>query len=148
MKKEALEFRPARPPLRSLLPTAFLSIVFLAIAPRILAEAAFWPMIGLGGGILLIIGGIWLWFRQRFPGDPTLRVDAKGMSYVRGNRSRSLKWSEVEAILFDFTLDRMLFVPNDGGKPISMRINMITADGRYWAMLIEEYWKPPKKTLA
>jgi hypothetical protein len=101
--------------------------------------------VGLIGVALLIAGGIWLWFRGRFPGDPTLRVDTKGMSYVRSGRERGFKWSEIAAIQADFTLDRMLFVPKSGGKPIVMRINMVSADGRYWAGLIENYWRAPKE---
>jgi hypothetical protein len=144
VKKEAIEFRPARPPLRTLWPLVILTPLFLILAPRILMHPAPWDVVGLIGGALLIAGGLWMWFRQRFPGDPTLRVDARGMSYVRGRRERALKWSEVAAIQVDFTLDRMLFVPKSGAKPIVMHINMVSADGRQWAMLIEDYWRPPK----
>ena len=103
-----------------------------------------WDVVGLIAMALLIARGSWLWFRQRFPGDPTLRVDANGMSYLRRARERGLKWSEIAAIQADFTLDRMLFVPKSSGKPIVMRINMVSADGRCWAGLIENYWRAPK----
>ena len=144
MKPEAIEFRPARPPLRKLWPLVVLSPLFLMLAPRILMHPTPWDVAGLIGVALLIAGGIWLWFRQRFPGDPTLRVDAEGMSYVRSGRERALKWTEIEAIQADFTLDRMLFVPKSGAKPIAMRLDMVSADGRHWAMLIENYWRSPK----
>jgi hypothetical protein len=113
------------------------------LAPRIVARPALVMVLGLTGLGLLIVGGIWLWFRQRFPGEPTLRVDAVGMTYVRGGRERALKWTDVAAILEDFTLDRLLFVPSSGGKAIVMHRNMVSADGRHWAMLIENYWQPP-----
>jgi hypothetical protein len=142
--KETIEFRPARPPLRKLWSLGFMSLLFLGLAPRILMHPKPWDLVGLVGMALLIAGGTWLWFRQRFPGDPRLRVDAKGMSYIRSGRERGFKWSEIAAIQADFTLDRMLFVPKSGEKPIAMRINMVSADGRHWVGLIENYWRPPK----
>ena len=145
MNVEALEFRPARPPLRSLWATAFLAAIALVLAPRIVANPSPEPLGGLAGLALLIAGGLWLWFRGRFPGDPVLRVDAKGMTYTRGGRQRGLKWTQVAEIRVDFTLDRMLFVPTSNEKPIVMHLNMVAADGRRWDMLIEEYWQPPKK---
>jgi hypothetical protein len=142
VRAEPMEFRPARPPLRQLWPLGILSPLFVIIAPGIVTHPTKESVVGLAGGSLLILGGIWLWFRQRFPGDPRLRVDAFGMSYVRGERERALRWSQVEAILVDFTLDRMLFVPTSGEKPIVMHRNMVSADGQEWAMLIENYWQP------
>jgi hypothetical protein len=144
IKAEPMEFRPARPPLRKLWPLGILSPLFLMLAPRILKDPKPWDVVGLIGVALLIAGGIWLWFRQRFPGDPVLRVDAAGMSYVRGGRERGLKWKEITAIQVDFTLDRMLFIPTSDQKPIVMHPNMVSADGRPWAMLIENYWRSPE----
>lgn len=143
---EAREFRSARPPLRELVPVAVLTLFFVILAPQIVAHPSVWRLVGLTGTALLIAGGIWLRLRDRFPGDPTLKVDAEGMSYRRGGREQRLKWTEVAAIRADFTLDRMLFIPTSGQKPIAMRHNMVTADGQAWAMLIEEYWQPPEET--
>ena len=145
VQPEPMEFRPVRPPLRQLWPLAILSPIFLLIAPGILADPTPERLVGLAGTGSLILGGIYLWFRQRIPGDPTLRIDAAGMIYARGDRERGLKWTEVAEILVDFTLDRMLFVPTSGGKPIVMHRNMVSADGRRWDMLIETYWQPPVK---
>jgi hypothetical protein len=145
VKAEAIEFRPARPPLRKLWPLGILLPLFLMLAPRIFMNPTPRDVAGLVGLGLLIVGGIWLWFRQRFPGDPTLRVDSKGMTYSRSGRERGLKWTEISEIQADFTLDRMLFVPKSGERPIVMRLNMVSADGRDWAMLIENYWRSPEK---
>ena len=144
MKPKAMEFRPGRPRLRSLWPTAFLAALFVLLSPKVVANPEPLSLFGLAAGALLVMGGTWLWFRQRFPGDPTLRVDAKGMSYIRGGRERGLEWAQVRAIQVDFTLDRMLFIPTSGEEPIVMHLNMVAADGRAWAMMIEEYWEPPK----
>lgn len=144
VKAEAMEFRPARPPLRKLWPLGILLLLFVMLAPRILEDPQPRDVVGLICVALLIVGGIWLWFTQRFPGDPTLGVDDKGMSYVRGGRERGFKWSEIAAIQADFTLDRMLFVPKSGERPIVMHRNMVSADGRPWAMLIENYWRSPE----
>ena len=143
-RPQAMEFRPVRPPLRSLWPSAFLAVLFLIVVPGILEAPSLWPVIGLTGVGLLIAGGIWLWFRGRFPGHPTLRVDAAGMTYLRGGHERSLEWSKVAAIQADFTLDRMLFIPTNGSKPIVMHRNMGSPDGGAWAMVVEQYWRPPK----
>jgi hypothetical protein len=143
MKREAIEFHPARPPLRRLFPVGFLALMFLIIAPKVVADPKPWDVVGLTGGGLLVLGGLWLWFRGRFPGKPTLRVDAEGMTYRRYGRERGLAWSEVAAMPVDFMLERMLFVPKSGGKPIAMHYNMVADDGRAWLMLIEDYWTGP-----
>jgi len=141
---EPLEFRPARPPLRELVPLLFLALLFLVLALQKIGHSAPVSLVGLSGLALLIAGGIWLRLRYRFPGDPTLRVDGEGMSYVRGGREQALKWSEIAAIHSDFTLNPMLFVPTSGQKRIAMHHDMIAADGRSWVLLIEDYWRPPK----
>ena len=141
---EQMEFRPARPPLRDLVPIAFVALLFLILAPGIIARPAPWPIVGLTGTALLVVGGLWLRLRHRFPGDPTLRVNREGMSYVRGGRERGFKWTDIAAIRVDSTLNEMRFIPASGERPIVMHNHMVAEDGRPFAMLIEDYWQPPK----
>ena len=142
---KAMEFHPARPTLRDFLPIAFLSLLFIILAPRIIADPAPWPLVGMTGTALLIAGGIWLRLMYRFPGHPTLRVDQEGMSYSRGGRQRSLKWIDVSGIIVDFTLNRMQFVSPSVDKPIAMHWNMVSSDGQHWLMVMDNYWKAPKE---
>ena len=140
--REVMEFRPARPRRPSLWSIVILAIVFIVLALANLAHRAFEPLAALAGVGLLLAAGIWFQFRLRFPGDPTLRVDAEGMSYIRGGREQGLKWTEVSEIMSDSTLGRMLFLPVSGRPPIIMHPDMVAADGRAWALMIEHYWRP------
>jgi hypothetical protein len=86
--------------------------------------------------------------RDRWPGDPTLRVDAQGLSYRRFGKTKTMAWTDVAANPVDFTLKRMSFVPSGGGKAIAMRHNMVAEDGTAWLMVIEEYWRAPRKVVS
>src|SRR3954452_18423287 len=82
------EFRPAQPPLKELVPTAFLFLLLTMIAPHVATRPTRWSIGGVIGCFLLVIGGLWLHLRDRWPGDPTLRVDAQGLSYRRFNKTK------------------------------------------------------------
>ena len=139
----ALKFHPRRPSLREVAPVAFLSLLWLVLAPRILASPTRTSLLGLAAFTLLVACGIWLQARLRFPGSPTLRVDGEGMCYIRGGRERRLAWKDVAEIQINYPRREFRFVPSSGGHPIVMHSHMVTADGRWFDSLIEEYWQPP-----
>lgn len=136
------EFRPTAPKLKNFASAAFLGVLFVIIAPEIAAQPTTWTMVGLSGTLCLVVGGFWLQLRGRWPGKPVMKVDKRGMTYIRWGRASSLAWSEIVAMPVDFTLDRMSFVPHEG-KPIHMRPDMFAEDGTDWLGVIEDYWNPP-----
>lgn len=87
-------------------------------------------------------GGLYLLCRNRFPGDPTLVVSEEGFLYTRGRRIQKLSWDEVDQIVHDEMLNIMTFIAKPGGTSIRMHPEMVSADGRQWTMLIENYWQP------
>ena len=141
MNRLRREFRPARPPLKEFVPLAFLGLLFVIIAPKILARPDTMQMVALfllGG---LVGGGLWMWLRLRVPGSPKLTVGPEGLSYQRFGRTRGLGWNEVADIQILHDPQRELrFLPMTGGPPIVMHRDMVASDGQRFDMLIEEYW--------
>src|SRR6476661_6959224 len=95
LKPPALTFRPARPPFKDAWPTAFLGALTLILIPTIIRRPDTQSVIGLTLALILVGGGVWWWFRQRWPGDPHLKVNAQGMSYTRFGRTRGYSWKEI-----------------------------------------------------
>jgi hypothetical protein len=54
-------------------------------------------------------------------------------------------WNELSGILTDGTSDTMIFVGKRDGQRITTYCRMVAADGRDWAMMIEDYWVPAKR---
>ena len=139
---EPMEFSPARPTLRSILPVAFLGLLLAGLAAAAIARPGSVSALGLAGLALLVAGGSWLLLRNRFPGAPRLRVDRTGMSYERGGKTRNLSWDEVAAIKVDHQREDMRFVPVSGEAAIVMNRDMVSVDGQRFDMLMENYWLP------
>ena len=139
---EPMEFSPARPTLRSILPVAFLGLLLAGLAAAAIARPGSVSALGLAGLALLVAGGCWLLLRNRFPGAPRLRVDRTGMSFERGGKTRNLSWDEVAAIKVDHQREDMRFVPVSGEAAIVMNRDMVSVDGQRFDMLMENYWLP------
>ena len=142
VSKKSIYFRPVRPRLKE--NWAFLVISVILIALMLSAILAPKPQSAylLLATFVLWSGGLYLICRNRFPGDPTLVVSEEGVLYKRGRRVQKLSWDEVDQIVSDGTLNLMTFVAKPGRTSISMYPEMVSADGRQWSMLIEDYWQP------
>ena len=138
---QTLEFRPARPSLRSLVPVAYLGLILAALLLVQFFGSAELSLLGLSGMIVLVAGGAWLTTRLRFPGDPRLRVGPDELVYRRGKRERRLSWEAVKAIEVHHRREEMRFISRSGER-ITTHRDMVTADGRRFDMLIEHYWLP------
>lgn len=142
MSKETIEFRPERPRLKDSWAFFGISVILAAL----LLSTIFAPKPAstflLLSGFALWICGLYLTCRNRFPGDPTLVVSEDGVLYKRGRRIEQLSWDEVDRIVSDETLNIMTFVAKPSGSSIKTHPRMVSADGREWSMLIENYWQP------
>lgn len=145
MAKEAITFRPARPPWREAWPAAVMSIITAVLLISLTFDPEKKALGPLAAALILLAGALFLLLRHRFPGDPRLIVDETGLRYCRGNRERALKWNELSSILTNGTGDTMIFVGKGDGQRITTYCRMVAADGFDWAMMIEDYWDPGKR---
>ena len=139
MSARPREFRPTPPRLRDRLTIAVFALLALGgiagwIRERNAAPAAV--------ALLMTAAGTWLYYRLRVFGSPRLNVDEKGLRYRCGKRDVSAAWTDVVRIEPEFYRDELRFIRRDGGSPIIVSIDMTTADGERFDMLIEEYWEP------
>ena len=73
-------------------------------------------------------------------------MDSKGLVWRSGKRQESARWRDIAAIQWDFIRKEIRFMRKDGLPPIRTHNHLVTADGEWFDMLIEEYWNPPKRT--
>lgn len=147
MSKERL-FRPARPRLKELRGAALFAVLLVILLYAALRDGSSSSLAAAAGSALMMTGGLWLALHDRWPGRPELFMDAQGLRYSRFGREQSMRWDEVASIEALYDRNQMRFVPVSGGKPITTRLQMVTEGGEWFAMLLEEYWTPPKERRA
>lgn len=113
-----------------------------------LVGAAGWVREGTTGPMLVFLGftvaSSWLGYRLRIFGSPTIEMDSKGLRYRCGGRAQTASWREISEIQWDFIRNEIRFMRKDGQKPIRTHRSLVTAEGEWFDMLIEEYWRPPR----
>ncbi len=138
-------FRPAPVTGREWARVGLFAVMLAVLSNRLVRDFSWTFALGVGGVAALVGAGLFLALHDKVPGQPTLMVDAEGLRAVRHGRERRMAWREVGAIVPDFTRDTLSFVPLDGGRPIVVRIDVVSGDGEPFVMLIEEYWEAPEE---
>ena len=134
-----MTFRPAPPEWRKEWPLLLVSAALPFATAKALSEPTAQHLATLAFVSILWLCGILLILRHRFPGKPTLIIDAEGVSYRRGGRETALPWSEVEDILDEAHGDTMLIVGRDRNSSIRTRSLMLSADGTEFTIAIERF---------
>ena len=144
MKAKSRQFRPTLPSLRKAWPALFFGILTILAAVGWVRERAIAPF---AVSFAMMIAASWTYYRIRVFGSPTLEVDPKGLRYRIGRREYYADWKDVENVGWDFYRDEILVYPR-GRKPIRFSIDMTTRTGERFDMLVEDYWKPPRRAKA
>ena len=141
MKRKARVFKPYPAPSRK---DRLLIIFFGAMT---LAGSIGWVREGHPGPTLVFLGftlaASWLHYRLRIFGSPTIQMDKHGVRYRCGGREESAAWHDISEVQWDFIRSEIRFVRNDGQRPIRTHRQLVTDEGEWFDMLIEDYWKPP-----
>lgn len=96
----------------------------------------------------MMLAASWVYYRIRIFGSPTLDADSIGLCYRIGRREYRVDWADVENVGWDFYRDEILVFPRGGARPIRFSIDMTTRTGERFDMVVEDYWKPPKRRKA
>ena len=141
--RKTRRFRPyAKPPLKERLLIIFFGVMTLVGAVGWVREGNPWPTLTF---LAFTIAASWLNYRLRIFGSPTIDMDSKGLAWRSGKREESATWREISEIQWDWIRNEIRFVRSDGQPPIRTHRQLVTADGEWFDMLIEEYWNPPKR---
>ncbi|MFN4136651.1 MAG: hypothetical protein ACK4G2_13445 [Novosphingobium sp.] len=135
-------FRPAPPSWREIWPVLAMAALVLLLLPGSVVGRSDRAIAPLALSGLLLAGALYLPARNRFPGRPTLHIDAHGLRYERGGKMQVLEWSDVSEVLRDFTLGTITFVSRSGRGSIRVHADMTCADGQRLDMVFDSYWKP------
>jgi len=130
------------PPLRDQRLIIFFGVMTLVGAIGWVREGNPWPTLGF---LAFTIAASWLVYRLRVFGAPTIDMDSKGLAWRSGKREEFAAWRDISAIEWDFTRNEIRFVRKGGRPPIRTHSRLVTDDGEWFDMLIEEYWNPPKR---
>jgi len=142
LKAKPRRFRPTHPSLRKAWPALFFGLLTIVAAAGWVRERAIAPFAVSFG---MMLAASWVYYRIRIFGSPTLDVDQKRLCYRIGRREYSVDWADVERVGWDFTRDEILVFPRAKARPIRFSIDMTTRTGERFDMVVEDYWKPPKR---
>ena len=74
---------------------------------------------------------------------PLFEIDKAGLVYSRLGKEQRLAWSEITAILTYHQRKEIHFVSSH--RRIAIHRDMVAPDGRRFDILVDNYWKAPKK---
>jgi len=92
----------------------------------------------------MTLAALWLAYRGRLLGRPTLITGPTQLCFRKGRREVTAPWSDIERVSFGPYMRRELWLVRRSGAPIRISDSMTTADGERFDMVFEDYWKPPK----
>ena len=141
MNRLPRQFQPTHPPLRKSWPILVFGLLTILGAFGVAREGAFAPFLV---SLAMMLAASWLHYRMRLVGSPTLEVGPKGLRHRVGRREVHARWSDIADMQWDFYRDQISLIRKGGLPPIRISIDMTTAAGERFDMLIEDYWKPPK----
>lgn len=98
----------------------------------------------LAASLAMTSAALWLAYRGRVFGDPTLIAEPTHVRFRKRGREVSAPWSDIESVSFGPYLRRELWLVRRSGDPIRFSDSMTTAQGERFDMLIEDYLPPPK----
>ena len=138
----ARTFRPTLPPLRDSWPALFFALLSLLALVGWFREGRVGPLLASLG---LMAAAVWIAFRLRVLGSPTLTIDRDEVRYRRGKREEVARWSDIEMVSFGPYERKEIWLLRRDGPPIKFSDSMTTTDGERFDMIFDAYLENAKR---